>query len=114
MKVLTLILCFASVALSQDFKTIDGKEYKNMTVKRVEPDGIVLTNNTSAIVKLYFAELPKEVQERLPRHLYGRSGSKSYAVPNPARQYIPDWQTSLNDVRHEKDQVKKELEQAQH
>jgi len=48
MKVLTLILCFASVALSQDFKTIDGKEYKNMTVKRVEPDGIVLTNNTSA------------------------------------------------------------------
>ena len=172
-----------------------------MTVKRVEPDGIVLTNNTSAIVKLYFAELPKEVQERfhydpqkgdeysrkqnegqeqlrkqqeeaqrkaqeeterknkqageelsaseaaqgrrekiqrlqaryqeleqqesdlrlriqeaerLPRHLYGRSGSKSYAVPNPARQYIPDWQTSLNDVRHEKDQVKKELEQAQH
>jgi len=52
--------------------------------------------------------------ERLRRHLYGRSGSKSYAVPNPARQYIPDWQTSLNDVRHEKDQVKRQLEQTQH
>src|SRR6266480_978229 len=33
MKILTfLILCFASVALAEDFKAIDGKEYKNVTV----------------------------------------------------------------------------------
>jgi hypothetical protein len=37
-----LILCLASVALADDFKTIDGKEYINATVSRVEPDGIVL------------------------------------------------------------------------
>jgi hypothetical protein len=60
---LVLILCFASVALADDFKTINGKEYKNATVKRVEPDGIVLTNS-SGISKVYFAELPKEVQQR--------------------------------------------------
>jgi hypothetical protein len=59
---LVLILCFASVALADDFKTIDGKEYKNATVKRVEPDGIVLTNS-SGISKVYFVELPKEVQQ---------------------------------------------------
>jgi len=64
MKILTfLILCFASVALADDFKAIDGKEYKNVTVSRVEPDGIVLTSK-SGISKVYFTELPKEVQER--------------------------------------------------
>jgi chromosome segregation ATPase len=53
----------ASIALADDFKTIDGKEYKNATVSRVEPDGIVLITK-SGISKVYFTELPKEVQER--------------------------------------------------
>jgi thioredoxin 1 len=64
MKILTfLILCFASVALADDFRAIDGKEYKNVTVSRIEPDGIVLRTK-SGISKVYFVELPKEVQER--------------------------------------------------
>jgi TolA-binding protein len=53
----------ASLALAEDFKTIDGKEYKNAKVSRVEPDGIVLLTK-SGISKVYFTELPKEVQER--------------------------------------------------
>ena len=60
------LICFASVALADDFKTIYGKEYKNATVSRVEPDGIVLTTKTG-ISKVYFAELPQEVQQRF-RH----------------------------------------------
>jgi thioredoxin 1 len=64
MKVLpSLILCFATVALADDFKTVRGKEYKNVTVSRVEFDGIVLKSK-SGISKVYFVELPKEVQER--------------------------------------------------
>ncbi len=189
----------ASLALAEDFKTIDGKEYKNVTVKRVEPDGLVL-GSKSGISKVYFTELPKDVQqrfnydpdkaaaysaeqnaaleqgrkqqeeamrrkndlvqrnneqlgkeqasiewntkqrenvrrlrarynelqkqdddlvgriqeaERLPSYLSGQSGSKHYSYRNPARQYIPDWQKDLNDVRHEKDEVRKQLEQAQ-
>ena len=58
------ILCLASVALADDFKTIDGKEDKNVKVKRVEPDGIVLSTNYG-ISKVYFTELPKKVQERV-------------------------------------------------
>jgi len=54
------MVCFASIALADDFKTTDGKEYKNVTVKRVEPDGIVLSSK-SGISKVYFTELPKEV-----------------------------------------------------
>src|SRR5436309_15979597 len=60
---LILILCSASLVFADDFKTIDGKEYKNVTVSRVEPDGLVLSSK-SGISKVYFTELPKEVQQR--------------------------------------------------
>jgi hypothetical protein len=58
-----LIVCFVSLALADDFKTINGKEYKNVTVSRVEADGIVIKTKTG-ISKIYFVELPKDVQER--------------------------------------------------
>jgi thioredoxin 1 len=61
--VASLVLCLASLALADDFKLIDGKEYKNVTVSRIEPDGIVLRTK-SGISKIYFVELPKDVQER--------------------------------------------------
>ena len=40
-----LLLSFAAAALSEDFKTVNGKEYKDATVTRVEPDGIVVKTN---------------------------------------------------------------------
>ena len=52
-----------SIVLADDFKTINGKEYKNVTVSRVEADGIVIKTKTG-ISKIYFVELPKDVQER--------------------------------------------------
>jgi sRNA-binding protein len=58
-----LTACFASMTFAEDFKTINGKEYKDATVTRVEPDGIALKTK-SGISKVYFQELPKEVQER--------------------------------------------------
>ena len=58
-----LPLLSASLALADDFKTISGKEYKNVTVSRVEADGIVIKTKTG-ISKIYFVELPKDVQER--------------------------------------------------
>ena len=61
--VASLILCFTTIAVADDFKLVSGKEYKNVTVSRVEPDGIVLRTK-SGISKVYFVELPKEVQER--------------------------------------------------
>jgi sRNA-binding protein len=47
----------------KDFKTVNGKEYKNAEVTHVEPDGIVLKIH-SGISKVYFTELPKEIQQR--------------------------------------------------
>jgi hypothetical protein len=37
-----VILCLVSVAFADEFKTIPGKEYKNVTVSRVQPDGIMV------------------------------------------------------------------------
>ena len=58
-----LIFAAAAAAFSEDFKTVNGKEFKDATITRVEPDGIVVKTK-SGMSKVYFAELPKEVQER--------------------------------------------------
>jgi len=63
--VLVLILAGipASLGLAENLKTINGKEYKDAKISRVEPDGIVLTTK-SGVSKVYFNELPRDVQER--------------------------------------------------
>jgi hypothetical protein len=194
MKVLILFaLCFVSAAFSDDFKTVAGREYKNATVSRVEPDGIVLTNN-AGISKVYFTELPKEVQERFgynpqraadysaqqsagldqvrkeqaeasrreaeatqkanqyraeqqtrqnelralqsryeelqrqeddlllrigeakkpgPTYFGGKNNKTVRHSPNPQASQLPLLQSHLKEVRHERDQVRKQLEKAQ-
>ena len=58
-----MAVLFASLALSEDFKTTNGKVYKDATVSRVEADGIELKTKTG-ISKVYFTELPQDIQER--------------------------------------------------
>ena len=83
MKILAfLIVCLASAALADDFKAIDGKEYKNVTVSRVEPDCIVLISS-SGISRVYFTELPKEVQERFH---YDAAKAAAYSAEQAASQ----------------------------
>src|SRR2546430_7517590 len=82
-----LIACFASIAVAEDFKAIDGKEYKNVTVSRVEPDGIVLRTR-SGISKVYFVELPKEVQERFHYNAAIASAYSAHQAVNQATTAI--------------------------
>jgi thiol-disulfide isomerase/thioredoxin len=83
MRVLGLsIACFASVAFADDFKTVAGKEYKNVTVSRIEPDGIVLRSK-SGISKVYFVELPKDVQERFH---YNAAIASTYSAQQTVNQ----------------------------
>ena len=80
-KVVTfLILCFTSAAFAEDFKTVNGKEYKDATVTRVDPDGVVVKTK-SGITKVYFIELPKEVQERFH---YDSEKAASYSAEQAA------------------------------
>ena len=185
-----LLLSFAAVALSEDFKTVNGKEYKDATITRVEPDGIVVKTN-SGVTKIYFIELPKDVQEHFhydsgkaasysaeqtanytayqkqqeesrrqqqtadaksnaalaeqqaaanrtqalqsryaelqkqedilllqisqakqPGPEY-RQGKSVHHQPNPQKSQLPVLQSHLSDVRHEKTEVRKQLEKAQ-
>jgi hypothetical protein len=87
-----LSLSLISVAFSEDFKTVAGKEYKDVTVSRVEPDGIVLMSK-SGISKVYFTELPKEVQERF-----------GYA-PQKAADYSAQQNAGLEQVRKQREEV---------
>jgi hypothetical protein len=188
-----LSLSFISLALADDFKTLAGKEYKNATVSRVEPDGIVVTSK-AGISKVYFAELPKDVQERFgydpqkagdysaqqsagfeqvrkqqeetsrkkaeasqradqyradqanrqnaiqmlqarheelqrqednlllqigeakkpgPAYWSGKNNQTLRHYPNPKASQLPLLQSHLRDIRHEKDQVRKQLEKTQ-
>jgi hypothetical protein len=188
-----LSLSFISLAVADDFKTLAGKEYKNATVSRVEPDGIVLTSK-AGISKVYFAELPKDVQERFgydpqkagdysaqqsagfdqvrkqqeealrqkseasqkenqsraqqasrqnelrivqtryeelqrqeddllvqigeakkpgPAYWGGKKNQTLRHYPNPKASQLPLLESHLKDVRHDKDQVRKQLEKTQ-
>jgi hypothetical protein len=83
---LILAVLFASLALSEDFKTTNGKVYKNATVSRVEGDGIVLKTE-KGIFKVYFTELPQEIQERF-----------HWAKPEAPREpFYERWATAAQD-----------------
>jgi hypothetical protein len=58
-----LALLSATLAQAEDFKTVRGKLYKDATILRVEANGIVLKTK-SGISKVYFSELPNDVQQR--------------------------------------------------
>src|SRR6187551_2513776 len=75
-----LIVCLALAAFAEDLKTVNGKEYKEATVTRVDPDGIVVKTK-SGITKVYFTELPKEVQERFH---YDSAKAASYSSEQTA------------------------------
>ena len=80
-KVLTfLILCSTSAGFAEDFQTINGKEYKDAAVTRVDPDGITVKTK-SGITKVYFIELPKDVQEHFH---YDPEKAASYSAEQAA------------------------------
>ena len=84
MAILPLLL--ATFARAEDFKTVTGKVYKDATVSRVETDGIELKTKTG-ISKVYFTELPPELQERF-----------HWAKPNaPRAPYYSRWAAATED-----------------
>lgn len=56
------ILC-ATQIYADDITTLDGKSYQNVTVSRVEPDGLVLVTS-DGIEKLPFTNLSEEVRKK--------------------------------------------------
>src|SRR6266536_4212396 len=76
----------ASIALADDFKTVDGKEYKSAQVSRVEPDGIVLKTK-SGITKVYFTELPKGCSGTVSLRFCDANWKGSHATHRQGRKH---------------------------
>jgi len=93
-----LIVSFVSASLAEDFKTLNGKEYKDATVSRVEPDGIVVTTK-SGTSKLYFPELPKEIQDRFH---YDSQKATAYSAEQAASYTA--YQKQQEQTRHQQEQ----------
>jgi hypothetical protein len=99
-KVVTvLIFSVTAAALSEDFKTVNGKEFKDATITRVEPDGIVVKTK-SGMSKVYFAELPKEVQERFH---YDPQKASTYSAGQAANYAA--YQNQLAEAQRQRDEA---------
>jgi len=61
--ILLISALFASAALADDIKTIEGKEYLGVTISHVEPDGITVITD-SGVEKILFTSLSKELQTK--------------------------------------------------
>ena len=98
-KLLTFLILFTSAAFSEDFKTINGKEYKDATITHVDPDGIVVQTK-SGVSKVYFAELPKAVQERFH---YDQQKANAYAAEQAANYTA--YQKQQEETQRERENV---------
>jgi chromosome segregation ATPase len=94
-----LLLSFAVAAFAEDFKTVNGKEYKDATVTRVDPDGVVVKTK-SGITKVYFTELPKEVQERF------------HYDSEKAASYSAEQATNYNAYQKQQDETQRQQQAA--
>jgi thioredoxin 1 len=67
---------------NDEFKTTTGQVYENASLNRVEPDGVVLVTD-SGVAKVYFTELPRDVQERFH---YDPAAAAAYSASQAANQ----------------------------
>lgn len=93
------ILSFISAVFADDVKTLNGKEYKDATITRVEPDGIVLKTK-SGVIKVYFTELPKDLQERFH---YEPEKAASYSAEQAANYTA--YQKQEQKMQHEREEM---------
>ena len=62
-RIVCLIFLVSSCCFAGDLTTLDGKTYRNITVTRVEADGLVVTH-TEGGCKIDFLNLPEDVRKK--------------------------------------------------
>jgi hypothetical protein len=101
------VVCLCSLAFAEDFKTTNGKEYKNAKVSRVEPDGIVISFS-GGIVKIPFTEVSVELQQK---YNYDPEAAKQFAA-DVQQQQADLYEQTKQIKRDQKERAAKELEGA--
>ncbi len=69
---------------ADDFTLVNGRQYKGVTVTRVEVDGLMVMTD-SGIEKLLFTWLPKDVQQK---YNYNPQAAASYALQEALAQQL--------------------------
>jgi hypothetical protein len=85
-----LLVAVISIACADDFKTVNGKEYKRAEVLRVEPDGIVI-KYASGIVKIPFTDLSAEQREK---YHYKPEAAKEFTDAQRRNDAVGHFQTT--------------------
>jgi hypothetical protein len=70
--------------MADDITTNSGKVYKNATVSRVEPDGIIV-KFSGGIVKISFTELLEELKEK---YHYNPEEARKFSAENAAANVL--------------------------
>lgn len=81
--VLSAGILVSNLVCGIDIKTLDGTEYKDVTVSQVNPAGLVVENN-SGVFQLDFRNLPEDLQKK-----YNYSPAK-------AAEYVRNIQSSIS------------------
>jgi hypothetical protein len=100
--IMGMMMLFASLAVADDFKTVNGKEYKNATVTEVEPDGIHI-RFSGGVVKLGFVDLPGDVQKR---YGYNAQNAAAYVAGQVAAIEQANQQAAV--VRQQRNEIAQE------
>ena len=91
------LFCLGPGALAVDFKTLEGVQYLDVTVKRVEADGIVIVTDVG-VEKIYFSELPKEMKERYSQQAAAAAASAPAPEPATISETVPVQSTATRQT----------------
>jgi hypothetical protein len=105
-RAIPLLLGLLMAAGAEDLTTTEGRVYKNVTVRKVEPDGLSISHE-SGLAKIPFTKLPEEVQKK---HGYDPAKGKAYAEEEGKKQAAAEEQLAKDVRRALQDQKKKELQ----
>jgi len=75
-----ILLCLA--ARAEDLTTTEGKVYKEVTIRKVEPDGLAIMH-AEGLAKVPFTKLSAEIQKK---HGYDPAKAKEFAEKQEAQQ----------------------------
>lgn len=95
-------LLFAGIAAAEDLTTTDGKLYKNVTVTKVEPDGLSISHETGT-AKLLFTKLPEDLQRK-----HGYDPAKAEAFVQERNRKRAELESILEAAKEKEAALKRE------
>jgi len=98
-----IFFAIITILPAEDFTTLDGEKYEGVTLKRIEPDGLVICYS-DGVKKLKFNNLPPEV---CSKYGYNRESEAQFLKQLKAQEV-----TSFNNAAQAREEQEKRLSTA--